>query len=539
MWHIARNVFSEVLHTVEKHRQWAIASPLRAGAREENVILKGANSMKKANWLKLLALAMAVLMMATLFVGCGGKVTDTSDPTSDEDPDDFGDDSDIEFSVDDSDESGVSQQGSKGNTGSIQTNESITNGKENSDGLKYSDNETIFKNIPGNIKGKTVKFADWGEASADEYQKVVKKFTQVTGIKVETLLYQESNFITNVATQIAAGNSPDIAASNSTFPAALEVVQPLPKIFNINDGFWDKRCSEATKVGNKYYFVNTINSPFTGGYVCYYNKKIYGNNGLTSPQDYLDAGKWTYENMYVCMQDAVKLGYNGGILECMTLAEQMGTSLINYDQKTGTFKGMTSDQNLIDALQFMAKAVDEGLAGGYGITSFASGQIGICMAGTYGLKYNGYFKNLAPSDIGVVPLPDSYKGKKLQYMPLGYRGYGICKGAANPDGAYYFLRYFLDLDKYEDAGAVIFANKVLEKYFRGTQLVLFQNSTLYFEYFQGALNLIGKGWSSASEWSALRHASVSQVAVELAARQNITDTAAKTATEKVKEFTKA
>lgn len=70
-------------------------------------------------------------------------------------------------------------------------------------------------------------------------------------------------------------------------------------------------------------------------------------------------------------------------------------------------------------------------------------------------------------------------------MPVGYRGYGICKGAENPDGAYYFLRYFLDMDKYADAGADIFANKVLEKYYRQTQLPLFQQSTLCFEYYAG------------------------------------------------------
>ncbi len=493
--------------------------------------------MKKANLLKMLALVMALAMIATLFVGCGKGNTDSdvSEDVSIAESDgdwDLGDDVGYENSLPDT----STNQSTNTSTGTkVIPPSNNSNVKANSDGLKYSDNTEIFKNIPSNVSGKTVQFADWGEASADEYQKVVKKFTEDTGIKVKMLLYSEADFITQVAQQIAAKSSPDIAASNSTFPQALEVVQPLPSIFNVNDGFWDERCSEATKVGSKYYFVNTRNSPFTGGYVVYYNKKIYNNNGLRSPQDYYDAKQWSYENLFKCMQDAKKVGYNGGILESMTLAEQMGTSLINYDSKTGTFTGSATDENLISALKYMAKAVDEGLAGGYGITSFATGQIGICMAGTYGTKYNGYFKELAPSDIGVVPLPTSYNGKTLTYMPLGYRGYGICKGAKNPEAAYYFLRYFLDLDKYEGAGANIFANKVLEKYFRGTQLVLFQKSPLYFEYFQGALNLIGKGWSG-SEWTEVRHAAENQVAVLLKSKEQILKSAATEATKKLKSF---
>jgi len=505
--------------------------------------------MKNAKFLKLLALAMVICMAATVFVGCGSTETTSSQPVADDD-DQFvaGDEMNIQIDTN----STVSNNGngptssnngsggavaSKGEDGTISA--VIKDGAVDvGGGLMMTDNEKIFKNIPVKLKGKTIIFSDWGEVDG-EYLKVVDKFEKDTGIKVKILLLSNADggYVSKVAQQIAAGSSPDIAASNSTYPQALELVQPLPSYFNVNDGFWDPRVSEATKVGKTYYFVNSYNSPFTGGYVVYYNKKIYNNNGLYSPQDYLDDGDWSYENLFKCMEDAKKLGYKGGILESMTLAEQMGVSLINYDQNTGTFSGQSTNPKLVKAIQYMARAVDQGLAGGYGIQSFASGQIGICMAGTYGLKYDGYFKNLAPSDIGVVPLPNSFEGQKLVYQPLGYRGYGICKGAKNGEAAYYFLRYFLDLNKFEPAGANVFANKVLEKYFRHTQLVNFQKSPLYFEYFQGALTLIDKGWSG-NDWVGVRHAAENQVAIELGKMQNVCETAAATATAKVKEYTK-
>ena len=496
--------------------------------------------MKREKFIRTVALLLCAVLVFGITIGCTTKQDDKSTVSEIEDDDFVLDDDDAVYEGGGDDKSTKTQGDKKETKNDVKkpttTAKKATGGGADY-GLDYTDNTEIFKNIPKEYKGKTVLFADWGEASADRYQLVVKKFTEETGIKVKMLLYNESDFISNVAKQIAAGSSPDIVACNSTFPQALEVVQELPSIFNVNDGFWDSRVTEATMVGGKKYFVNTYNSPFTGGYVVYYNKRIFNNNGITSPEDYYKAGKWTYENLFKAMQDVKKAGFNGGIIECMTLAGQMGKSLINYDKSTGTFKGMATDEDLIAALQFMAKAVDEGLAGGYGITDFASGQVGICMAGTYGLKYNGYFKDMSPTDIGVVPLPNSYQGKKLELMPLGYRGYGICKGAKNPGPAYYFLRYYLDLDKYEPAGANIFANKVLEKYFRQTQLVLFQKSKLFFEYYQGALNLAGHGWST-SEWAAVRHAPVNQVAVELKARENITNNAAALATEKLKEFAK-
>ena len=188
------------------------------------------------------------------------------------------------------------------------------------------------------------------------------------------------------------------------------------------------------------------------------------------------------------MQQVNKVGKAGGIIESMVLAQQMGASMITYDSAKKTFAGNPNNDDLVSAIQWMTQCIDEGIAGGYSVNDFASGQVGICMAGTYGMKFNGYFKDVAPSQIGVVSLPTSYKGKTLEYMPLGLRGYGIAKNSKNPEGAYYFLRYFLDFEKYEAAGANIFSNKVMEKFYVKTILPNFKNQKLYFEYYSDSVN---------------------------------------------------
>lgn len=474
----------------------------------------------KNNLFRSVSIALSLLFVFVMFSGCGKTKTSSEDDTS-------AVVSSEDVNMDDVDVSanGGTSDGQTGTGGSTS-------------GLTQVDNTDIFKNIPKELKGTTVTIAHWGDEGASEYVKVQKAFTKKTGIKVKWVQYDESGYISKVVSQIAAGQGPDIVICNSAFPAAIEAVQELPSYFDINDGFWDKRVSEAMSANGKYYFVNSYSSPFTGGTVVYYNKKIFSDAGLTTPDDYLEAGQWTYENLQKCMQEVTKAGKHGGMVEAMVLAQQMGVSMIKYDPNTGSFSGDASNPDLIAALQWNAQCNEEGITGGYGISTFSSGQMGISMCGTYGMKYNGYFKDMSPSEIGIVPLPTSFQGKELNYMPLGNRGYGIAKGAKNAQGAYYFLRYFLDYEKYSEAGAQIFSNKVMEKYFVETQLPAFRKQSLFFEYYKDALPMINKSWSTSEDWSKVRHSAPGQVAVELSKMGNVCTDAANEANAKLKSFTK-
>lgn len=485
----------------------------------------------KMNAYRLLSVILSLCMIICIFAGCSDKET-VSEVTSDDNDIVEMDDVDVDLGLNgegDSDTDGSGKSSGKSGNGSGGSS------KNSISGITNVDNDDIFKNIPANLKGTTVTIAHWGDEGATEYVKVQKQFTKDTKIKVKWMLLSQSDYISSIVKQIAAGTGPDIVICNNTFPTALEAVQPLPSSFNVNDGFWDKRVCDAMSVGGKYYFVNSYSSPFTGGTVVYYNKKIFADNGLTTPDDYVAQGNWSYEMLTKCMQQVAKIGKAGGIIESMTLAQQMGASMITYDSAKKAFSGNPNNENLVSAIQWMTQCVAEGIAGGYSVNDFASGQVGICMAGTYGMKFNGYFKDVSPSQIGVVPLPTSYKGKKLDYMPLGLRGYGIAKNSKNPEGAYYFLRYFLDFEKYDDAGANIFANKVMEKYFVKTILPNFRNQKLYFEYYNCVLPLIGKGWST-NDWTQVRHSSSGQVAVELSKMTNVCVNAANEANAKLKSF---
>ena len=495
--------------------------------------------MKKASLLKVAALLLAMVMMLTFATGCGGGAV-TSDPVSTpaaDDDDGFVMKGEMDAGSDvlQNNDSTVSTAPNGGSNNSGSNN----SGSNSSGSSLITDNVDVFKHIPTSLKGKTVLFSDWGEAVADVYQKVVKKFEEDTGIKVKMVQFLNTEYITKVSQQIAAGKSPDIAGSNAWFPSSLEMLQPLPEIFDVNDGFWDKRITEALSVNGQYFYVNTYNSPFTSGPAIFYNIKLFENAGLKTPQEYYDEGNWSYETLKKVAKDCVEAGYKGAIMEPMHIAEQMNSTLIKYNPAKGTFSGSVNEDGFVSALKYVASGLEEGLFYNDRTDAFGRGGIGMTMMGTFGMLAVGAFTKMLPSEIGVVPLPSSFEGKQLNHAPCAMRGYGICRGAKNIEGAYYLLRYFLDLDKYEPAGANIFANKKLEKYYREVHLVNYKKNNLCIEYYANPLEAVGARWDSPQgRWSGAKLASSHQVSVELKKMANVLETAVNWANQKIKDCEK-
>lgn len=459
---------------------------------------------------------MLVILMAASCVGCGDGNTASGDANGDI----YGDLTlDYDGTVD------------KDDTTTDDSNDADDDSTTNSS----SSNDDVFKNIPKALKGTTVKVAHWGDEGGDQYQKLAKAFTKATNINVKWQLYNQTSYESEILKQIAADNGPDVIIINDHLPQTYEIAQPLPSIFNVNDGFWDKNISEHTKFNGKYYFVNSKNSPYTIGGVLVYNKKIFSQNGIKSPLDYYNEGNgnWSYEDLKQCMLDAKSKGFYGGIIDPTTIAAQMGASMFNYDAKSGKVSGSVTNEKLLAAVSYYAECRDEGLCGNYFIANFPSGNIAIALTDPYAIKYNGYLKDMSPSDFGAVMAPNYYRGKKLEYLNSSIRGYGIAKQAKNVDGAYYFLRYFLDLDKYDDAGIQIFGNKEMQKFYTQTFLKEYNSKKVYYRNLQGPLNLVNSDWLHSKVWQDARNVPAGQVATSMEKNKQIVESAVKEANKKL------
>lgn len=332
-----------------------------------------------------------------------------------------------------------------------------------------------FANIPKRLKGSTVKFASWGDESGEAYRKVMEAFTAKTGINVEIVNYGQASYLQSLTTQVVNKNSPDVVVS-SMFPMIIEVLQPLQNIIDLSDSFWDSDVTKIGTVNGNSYIVNSWEGPWEAVDMVYYNKDMFTNNGLTTPLEYYKAGKWTYENYFKCAQEIASLGKEGTIPNAVTFSAQMGYPIVGYD--TASQKFVNNAKNVSDGYKWKIQLKKAGVfKGGTWFMALANDELGMFTTDLYGAKYNGYFASMKSSSLEMVPLPSSYNGKSMnQAVSSAFRGYGIAKGAKNPEGAAYFLRYFLDYKYYEAAKADIFKNESVKKMYFDTIIPLYKKS---------------------------------------------------------------
>ena len=372
---------------------------------------------------RILCMFLAVAMISTIFSGCGGK-SSTTDNT-------------LKNKI---------------------TNEGYLDKKWLAEREEYEKEHAPY-NVPEKLKGTKVVFATWIDPMTDESANAWSTFESVTGIKPEFITVTQSEYNTKVASLIASGEAPDIFIENmDTFPTSLNLVQPLNKIstIDLNDPIWDKSLSEFSTFGGNTYFVNSKYTIWSGGDLVYYNKKALEDNGILTPQDYIDAGEWTLENLFKIAREfkSINSSYGGVGLAWRYLAAASGSALAQV--KDGKFVSGINDATMLDALRQYYIARDDKLVVSNPNKGLMAGTNAFVIVGAYGLKKTGYFGGMKdPENLGFAPIPSLDGKSENTYYSAIYRSYGICRGAKNPEGAGYFLRYYLDPLNYDYDDAFI------------------------------------------------------------------------------------
>lgn len=376
---------------------------------------------------RMLAAVMMLCLTLCLFVGCGGSTADTS--------------------------SDVGSADISSDQGSVQVPS-----QEQGSGIYSEDDYDPYAKIPESSKGVTVRYATWIDHTATEGAKPLGNFYDDTGIRVTLYLVPQNGYVNTLMTKMASGDIPDVyvtSEDNQSFPLTLQIGAPIDLVstVDLNDPIWDKSMLETGKIGNHYYLLNTLNSPWSGSNLVYYNKSIFEENGFKTPADYYAEGNWTWNTMKKVMKEIDALGddYIGGYVDPEILGGSAGASFINYNYKSNTFSSMVNSRELLSTYQFYADLRTEGLTTTTLIESiqkFCNGRLGIMTTGVYGLKATGHFVGMDQSKIGYTYLPALEDGTKGLTSSI-HRMYGICAKAPNADAAGYFIRYWLDYKNYD------------------------------------------------------------------------------------------
>lgn len=313
-------------------------------------------------------------------------------------------------------------------------------------------------------RGTTVVFATWKDPYKNEDGKVVDDFQKKFGITVKIDTTPQATYVQEIAGKIAAGESPDIFFDNCFFPASISCLQPIDAMeLDLTDGIWDQGMLEMSKLGGKSFLVNTVGNIWAEVDCLFYNKKIFADNNITTPEEYVAAGKWDFAALTKCMKDVKNAGYIGGYIDVQSLLASTGAGF--YEFKDGRFSNGVSPMT-VNTMKQISQWISDGLIRdpleSNLLTNFIKGNCGIAITNVYGTKATGYFSEMNPNDVGFTYIPQ-YDAENKAYTTGLFRGWGLVRGAKNPGGAGIFLRYYLDAGNYDLNSA--FINKEAQNFF--------------------------------------------------------------------------
>ena len=145
-------------------------------------------------------------------------------------------------------------------------------------------------------EGTEITYATWRNPAQYEDGPVVEEFQKKYGIKVNIDLMSETEYTNKVLGRIASGSAPDVYFSTYTFPYCLDALQPIDVAkLNLEESIWDQPLINLATVNGKTYLVDTVGNIWKDQDMVFYNKKIFRDNGWTTPEEYYEAGKWNYD----------------------------------------------------------------------------------------------------------------------------------------------------------------------------------------------------------------------------------------------------
>lgn len=316
--------------------------------------------------------------------------------------------------------------------------------------------QNVLKSLPSNLRGTTIEIFHWNPASElPDGAKVINKFQQQTGIKVNWKVASYDNYDVELQARVAAGKSPDIVLFQWMNSNRVKLCQPVTNVgFDFSNSDWDKELMKYYTVKGKTYAVNMNGTYLNRPAAIFYNKSLIEKYDYEDPYTLWKQGKWT-ESKFMEMCEDFKRTVNGPAW-CVSKYDVWSLLLglqseISY--KDGKYGNNLRDKKAINAWQRGAELYQSGLIDRtWDSNGFEAGKyLFFDTSLMYTRTTQPYFSTLKSSGtLGVVPF-FKIDGQSEQYQLMSeYEAYGFAKGAKNATGAAFFLRYYLDPTSYNE-----------------------------------------------------------------------------------------
>ena len=244
---------------------------------------------------------------------------------------------------------------------------------------------------------------------------------------------------------------------STNFPGlATKSLQTLKKdVYRLDDSCWYKEYMNAYKTNGKYFTVAMKGAWAVEdcNYVTYYMPKVLKAADVSEdPWTLYKKGQWNWEKQReIAQKISKKSGYIGISFQSQDLMMySAGVDFVSYDgnQFKNELGNASANSLLTKAWQQTAALQKDGISSGWALNNVQQGKVGLFTAIAYGM-YNAntdaWFTNIphTSADIKAVPVAGPKGG--TAYTPIRPKTWGTAKKAKNPEGAAFFLRYFLDI----------------------------------------------------------------------------------------------
>lgn len=265
-----------------------------------------------------------------------------------------------------------------------------------------------------------------------------------------------ADYTTTLTTQLAGGNTPDLAwifessAPEFVGSGALADIKPA---LQAHKGYeYDDLLPDALKLwtaGDAQYAYPFSNSPF----VMFVNTDRLSAAGQPNPVELMTSGEWTYDKARDISAATVDALGGAGLVvrdfdftgwdNLATVWDGWGASPWSEDGKTCTF----TDPEMVDAMSWFHDAVfdDRAVPGPGAAADFFAGDVTMTITQiSRAAALDGSF------GWDVVPLPAGPEGHQ---SVIGQAGIGVLKNGENPQVAADFLAYFTSPESAEKLAA--------------------------------------------------------------------------------------
>ena len=257
-------------------------------------------------------------------------------------------------------------------------------------------------------------------------------------VVTDTVPFEER--YTKLAAMVMSNNSPDIIPADDMdlFPkgAVQGLFEPIDKYIDFSSELWKDSAalSDLLTFKGERYGAALEAEP---RYVCIYNKKTVAEKGLDDPAGLADRELWTHGWLDTVCGNFAKVSEGkfalGGKAFPDALSQSGGVPLITMEK--GQILSNIENDTLAETQKWMYRLNEDGLYSENaerGGTLFWADSLDVL---TEGGGQAESFGDIRGGDVMFVPVPSEDK----TVMPARLRGYFICRGSRNAQGAAAYL----------------------------------------------------------------------------------------------------